>query len=606
MRITQIDIENFRAFQKPFNMHLSPNLTAISGQNGIGKSTILAILANTSELKRELGHHLNGSTFRGEFSDLIIYDPDFDTSGDKVNVHFKDIPDKPNYVPSLTYRASAQKNTTIRTSYKLYKRKIISETFYPNGKSRKHWKNYFVKESTVPDFKRYRLIPKSVQNKENNQKLSWPVYYLGLSRLYPAGEDSAAKMNRFNISSKIEKDILNIHQHILGENFDKSNSSFENVKLEDFKKAKTGIKTRNFSATSNSSGQDNLGQILLTIKSFELLKEKQGANYIGGLLLIDEIDATLHPAAQQRLIEYLYEESIKLQLQIVFTTHSYTLLAYLKNYRKSKITKENRDSILVNYLTASYDIDGLVKCTENPESSWMKLNLTDELLPNQKELFKKVLVFTEDSRARWLINKMIAHSSNKKDLEAIHFADVSMPWNSLANLAKESLSILPKSIFIFDPDLSEKKAELIETISGDFNQQSEALQINSTTGRIFILPGTFAIEKVLWDFVSSLNSEDEFYKIPKIVNANLGKNILLQKCPQHLEDKKLNDTISKFEKDNPKKSLKSLSSQTDKYKLWASEMGELLDIICDYWIKCNRKDVNTFTDTLFKSVLHLD
>ncbi|MDN6023284.1 MAG: ATP-binding protein [Lactobacillus sp.] len=51
MRITQIDIKNFRAFQKPFKMYLSPNLTAISGQNGIGKSTILAILANTSELK---------------------------------------------------------------------------------------------------------------------------------------------------------------------------------------------------------------------------------------------------------------------------------------------------------------------------------------------------------------------------------------------------------------------------------------------------------------------------------------------------------------------------------------------------------------------------
>ena len=361
MRISQIEIEHFRAFQEKFTMRFSPNLTAISGQNGIGKSTILAILANTSQLSPALGHHLNGSSFHGEFSDLIIYDPEFDTSGDKVNVHFQDIPDKPNYVKSLKYRASIQKNTSTKVHYKPYKNVISYETIFPDGTSRKHWKKYFVQESTIPDFKRYRLIPKSVENKRNTQKLSWPVYYLGLSRLYPTGEEPNAKMKKFNISKEIEQNLLAVHTHILGENFDKSTASFEDVKLEDFKKAKTGIKTNNFSATSNSSGQDNLGQILLTVKSFELLKQQQGTEYIGGLLLIDEIDATLHPAAQQRLIEYLYQKSVELNLQIIFTTHSYTLLAYLKNFRKSKIEKENRSSILVNYLTASYDVNGLVK-----------------------------------------------------------------------------------------------------------------------------------------------------------------------------------------------------------------------------------------------------
>ena len=41
--------------------------------------------------------------------------------------------------------------------------------------------------------------------------------------------------------------------------------------------------------------------------------------------LIDELDATMHPAAQIRLLNVLYEEAKLLNLQIVFTTHSLSL-----------------------------------------------------------------------------------------------------------------------------------------------------------------------------------------------------------------------------------------------------------------------------------------
>ena len=48
MYIKKLVVQDFRAFQKKFTIHFSKNITAISGQNGIGKSTILAILANMS------------------------------------------------------------------------------------------------------------------------------------------------------------------------------------------------------------------------------------------------------------------------------------------------------------------------------------------------------------------------------------------------------------------------------------------------------------------------------------------------------------------------------------------------------------------------------
>ncbi len=74
------------------------------------------------------------------------------------------------------------------------------------------------------------------------------------------------------------------------------------------KKSGIGISTDYYDYLTNSSGQDNLGQILLALLSFRKLKEEQGDSWNGGILLIDEIDATLHPAAQSKLITLLTQE----------------------------------------------------------------------------------------------------------------------------------------------------------------------------------------------------------------------------------------------------------------------------------------------------------
>lgn len=446
------------------------------------------------------------------------------------------------------------------------------------------------------------LIPKPVTGKkEDTKKLSWPVYYLGLSRIYPAGEGDTAQRGNLELPDSIEEKILSLHKKILGEKFNDQESHFENFKINNFKKSKTGIRTDSFSPTSNSAGQDNLGQILLTVESFKLLREKQGSDYIGGLLLIDELDATLHPAAQQRLIEYLYNASIKLNLQIVFTTHSYTLLAFLKSFRKDNFHANDRSTILVNYLTSSFDVPGLIKCQENPESNWMRLNLTDDILPNRSALFKKVKFFTEDERARWFLKKII-HASKYPDLLKVNFVDVSMPWNSLANLARESLPILPKSIFIFDPDLELLKTSLINQLSYSPQVKDDTIKINSRKGKIFILPGRFAIEKMLWEYISGLNSEDPFYKINQVSKANLDKSTLMLNSPQELEKKNAEYAIKEIQKN---KSI-SKKSETDKYKMWANKMDHLLDPIVEYWIKKHPEDVGSFTDELYHAVTSLE
>ena len=66
-------------------------------------------------------------------------------------------------------------------------------------------------------------------------------------------------------------------------------------------------------------------QIMYLLLSFIKLKTEYdniGEPWPGGILLIDELDATLHPAAQIRLIDLIYKVCKQFNFQAVFTTHS--------------------------------------------------------------------------------------------------------------------------------------------------------------------------------------------------------------------------------------------------------------------------------------------
>ena len=91
------------------------------------------------------------------------------------------------------------------------------------------------------------------------------------------------------------------------------------------------MKTENYGHLGNSAGQDNIGQIISSLISFKRLKEKLKKDYKGGILLIDEVDATLYAAAQIKLIKVLNRFAKSLNLQVVFTTHSIEILEYISN-----------------------------------------------------------------------------------------------------------------------------------------------------------------------------------------------------------------------------------------------------------------------------------
>ena len=64
----------------------------------------------------------------------------------------------------------------------------------------------------------------------------------------------------------------------------------------------------------------------IAVLSFRRLKEQYGQDYKGGILLIDELDATLYGFSQEKLVEYLWQAAGIYKIQIVFTTHSPIIL----------------------------------------------------------------------------------------------------------------------------------------------------------------------------------------------------------------------------------------------------------------------------------------
>ena len=65
MYISRMEINHFRRF-KDVNIKLGRYLTCISGQNGVGKSQILALLGNSGQIPKSMGTNLEERAFHAD------------------------------------------------------------------------------------------------------------------------------------------------------------------------------------------------------------------------------------------------------------------------------------------------------------------------------------------------------------------------------------------------------------------------------------------------------------------------------------------------------------------------------------------------------------
>lgn len=307
---------------------IASGITVIAGHNGIGKSTILGLIANCSEYSEQ--KTLLHRAFRSDFSEIFILDYYEDYESRLNGSSTADLVYEFDGV-EITKRCSvsgSQKKLISKSDYRKFLVKVNPSTLTDKQKDALNGENIYVY--------RMRAIPRTVNTVDKERidelgvggaaKINLPTLYLGMSRISPIGE-----FDRSSIEHKIStidtasiKFIYNFFNAVIpfSQNNEKKvySHAFSNNNKQSF------VPEFGHSSLTISLGQDSLSVIATALASFNNLKNILKDEYKGGILVIDEIEAGLHPKAQKNLMKELKKYSKSLSLQIIVTSHSLTII----------------------------------------------------------------------------------------------------------------------------------------------------------------------------------------------------------------------------------------------------------------------------------------
>lgn len=298
LKLTAIEFQvpPFRKLEN-IKVSISERITLIAGRNGVGKSTILALIAGTSGLARAGVKTYLGVEPRVNSEEIL----------------------------RLSFARDYVKTESERP-YMLLTYKLGDEPFVKKGNvsgSETRLRVVPRNEPKVP------IILNGLKITESG-KVPIPTIYLGMTRVIPTGETDPSSLQQGKVSMDPEDHRL---YHEFSEAVIFANSAVEDGAVT--AQAISGTKKNalypnypGYDSTNVSLGQDSLSSIATALASFSKIRRDMGASYRGGLLVIDELDAGFHPRAQIALHDQLKSKARELQIQIVATTHSLTLLEH--------------------------------------------------------------------------------------------------------------------------------------------------------------------------------------------------------------------------------------------------------------------------------------
>lgn len=512
-------LKNFRQFSN-MDVLLGKRLTVLAGRNSTGKSTILGILANSGELKKKDGTTYADGQFRAEFSEIFHGSKRYDASGsDRIQIYIVDKDD--NQIDYRKFRTAWQND---------------------NGKDR------------------FRMIPLKIleDGKKTEAKMQIPVIYLGLSRLFPIGEANEDKItaNRIKFDDEEQKEWF-VEQYTKILSLYDTVTNVNNYSIgETDKKKGVGIETDTYDYLTNSSGQDNLGQILMAVLSFKRLK-KQREEWTGGLLLIDEIDATLHPAAQKRLIDLLIKEAKMNDIQVVVTTHSSDLLKHICNKTAHNNSNINNDVELYYFTNGNRRLE----MKRNPDYSTIE---NDLLVESMLQNSNKVKVYSEDDENRWFIRKLVPEY-----LPFIDILEVKIGCSQLLSLYNGDISYFGNVLIVLDGDVEDKDLEMIPE------------HLRKKLKNITKLPGTVRPEEVIYEYIINLESEHPYWE----------------------NSSKVDMSWIYFKENGPNSSRYNKEKDRERYKKWFVDHQMIFDStkLFEFWANDNKELVENFKKSFVES-----
>ena len=462
LEIESLRIKRFKRFQD-FTASFSRPVTIISGTNGTGKSTLLHLISNSfqrptqehglteeqSKILSGIGHLLNlkiGKLARG---DKVKNDP---TGG----------------VRGTVYSATGSKFESI--DFRRHQ-----------TKSEKH--------------PRYSLKPYYA----SGDKTSLPtaaVAYLGLSRLLPQGEvdDNRSKTAQHALDAVATERFVTNYKRLTSlavpglnraENLDGLKLRFE------FNTEAVGIDSNTISA-----GQDNISVILSTLEHLAAFARSNPP--AGGIVLIDEFDATLHPDLQINLLDLLYDFYREYGIQFVLTTQSMDVI---------ECAFESPSKFGLVYLIRQ-GINRAVEF-ENPSPRNIRMLLMNKTVDQfDGYASRKLPLFSEDDEARFFIDRLFEFVKKLEPgflplLDDLQVARVKLGHLQLEQLfsSDETSGVFAGSVCVLDGDARiEDGSQAPEGPAAKDLSEPRGLAAD----RIAYLPGSERPEEVLYNYLRQM------------------------------------------------------------------------------------------------------
>ncbi|WP_082568072.1 AAA family ATPase [Pelomonas sp. Root1217] len=439
--LKKLSIRKFRALTD-VDIEFGTHVTVICGKNGTSKSSILGIAAQIFSFETDYTQSsplqfqtIAGGKFKSLPAEHFRFSDQFDTPGSMtVGVELFD-----------GYTAASA-----TAELELSKRGKIARPVVR-------------KNSTV------------VTTGNTSRNFTHPVIFLSLKRLLPIASRDY-QVHSFAYLNANKQQFLNLTNELLNKTSSAATSTAGSINS-------AVAHADNYDQDSVSAGEDNAGQIMLALMSFRKLKEEY-TDYKGGLLLIDEADAGLFPAAQIKLIEILNRECHDLDLQVVMTSHSPSLIEY--TFEQSQKFRRRFKTI---YLSDTY---GSVQAMH--DMSWADISAdlhTRTVTANADVSLPSINVYFEDREGFDLFNAALYRKPIKKFTNPLE--NITLGCSNYIQLIQKGIpEFASKSIVCLDADVA------------------NAAQYSS----IVLLPGSLPPDQLIFEFLYNLPANHSLWTNP--------------------------------------------------------------------------------------------
>lgn len=481
MKYRRMVIENFRKF-KGAKFSFGKRITVISGINGIGKSSLLALIASTTGIRDK---RLNGMAFQPEFTDSFTISPKEPYGDYRIYLEFDQQygPDEEPYylVKRISFKNDEKSKRGIRP---------IPRTYSPlNNNDRQQ---------------RITVSVAQKDSKSGSGRIHVPTEYISLSRLLPLGETETVAQKVSDKSGIYQNGDIEFftecYNSVLYEAISKEDvePKFITKGFGDRQRKYLSLKVKQTTDETLSVGQDNLEVLVSSLTDFYALKKKMGDKYPGGVLCIDEIDSSLHPSAIVNLMKLIEVQAEELNVQVIMTTHSLIVLKEI-----IRLSNENPDDYKLVYFVDNE----LPRAIQYTNYETLKADMFGEL----KAIEPKIKVYCEDNITAEifkLLRKCLHQLDNYQD-EAYKFEiiGVSLGKDHLRKLTKED-NYFGTTINVLDGDARLKKdMSPQKALEMDRKIFESGLTTQKAVKNILYLPTFYAPEVYLYKIIEEYTAD---------------------------------------------------------------------------------------------------